>query len=46
MIATSPSSAPVQRTSVSLSEVIPEARITFETMPFSAKSVPAANAIA
>ena len=44
--ASSPTSAPVQRTSVSRSDDRPDSRITFETIPLSANSVPAENAIA
>ena len=45
-IRASPIRAPVQRTWVSRSDERPDSRITFETVPFSANSVPAPSAIA
>jgi hypothetical protein len=46
MIAARPISAPVERTWVSRSDDIPDSRITFDTVPLIAKSVPAPSAIA
>ena len=42
----SPISAPAQRTAVSWPELMPEPRITFETVPLTAKSVAAIATIA
>jgi hypothetical protein len=44
-ISVSPISAPTQRTSVSCCELMPEPRITFETVPLTANSVAAAATI-
>ena len=46
MIKKRPISAPVHRTSVRRSDESPDFRITFETTPLTAKSVPAPSAIA
>jgi hypothetical protein len=46
MIRKSPISAPVERTSVRRSDESPDSRITFDTVPLIANSVPAPRAIA
>ena len=45
-ISVSPISEPAQRTAVSWPELMPEPRITFETVPLTAKSVAAIATIA
>jgi hypothetical protein len=45
-ISASPTRAPAQRTSVSCSAVIPDARMTFETVPLIANRVAAIATIA
>ena len=45
-ISVRPTSAPAQRTSVSCCALIPEPRMTFETVPLTAKSAAASATIA